>query len=136
MTDHNDPRSPADRIADTVRDAVTKSYEAAKPKIEETKVRSGPQLEAGAERAAAFSERVSKRADAKAEEVEAGPQKEYTAAMVSALKAGAALADAAADAAHWASRMGRQWSGEPDELPPGHAPEHPDGPDQPGDPTT
>lgn len=132
MTDPNDPRNRADKIAETVRDAVTKSYEAAKPKIEETKVRSGPQLEAGADRAAAFSEQLGKRAEAKAHEVEAGPQKEYTPAVVSALKAGAALAEAAADAAHWAARKGRQWSGAPEELPPGQSPGP--GPDEPQDP--
>lgn len=120
MSDPNQPRNPADKLAETVREAVTKSYEAAKPRIEETKVRSGPQLEAGADRAAAFSEQLSKRAEAKAEEVEAGPQKDYTPAVVNALKAGAALAEAAADAAHWAARKGREWSGAPDELSAGH----------------
>lgn len=112
-----------DKTAEAVRDALTKSYQAAKPKIEETKARSGPQLEASADRAAAFSQRLGKRADAKAEEVEAGPQKEYTPAVVSALKAGAAIAEAAADAAHWAAHKGRQWAGAPDELPPGPDPE-------------
>lgn len=119
MTSSEEPRSAADRLAESLREAAARSYQAVKPTIEETKVKRGPQLEAGAGRAAAFSEQVKERAEAKADEIEQGPQREYTAVAVSALKAGSAVAEAAADAARWAARAGHRWSGRPDELPPG-----------------